>query len=62
KQEFGKTSTIQWARPTETLNGVNVTRSQRVDVDIGMEPYSTNIHPLENASGEELDRKHAYAV
>lgn len=62
KQEFGKTSTIQWARPTETLNGVNVTRSQRVDVDIGMEPYSHNIHPLENASGEELDRKHAYAV
>lgn len=66
-KEVGKTSTIQWARPTNEPVGISVTRSQHVDIDL--EPYSHhNIHPLE-ASGDSLamdhkrgDHKGGYAV
>lgn len=63
-REFGKTSTIQWAKPQTETMGISVTRSQHVDVDsIGLEPYSQhNIHPLENISGESLDHKDAKAA
>ncbi|CCA78000.1 hypothetical protein PIIN_00712 [Serendipita indica DSM 11827] len=67
-RDFGKTSTIQWARPnqTESLGGINVTRSQHVEADnIGLEAYThspRNIHPLHNTSGESLDQKGAFAV
>lgn len=65
KQEPGKTSTIQWARSPQQADtiGIAVTRSQQVDVDIGMDQYRPhNIHPLENTSGDSLDRKGAFAV
>lgn len=63
-RDFGKTSTIQWARPQTETMGISVTRSQHVDVDtIGLEPYSQhNIHPLEDASGDSLDKKQGFAV
>jgi hypothetical protein len=64
-KDVGKTSTIQWARPQTDTMGISVTKSQHVEVDIGMEPYQThNIHPLENASGESFEHKHkgAFAV
>ncbi|KAG8748820.1 hypothetical protein FRC14_001930 [Serendipita sp. 396] len=63
-RDIGKTSTIQWARPqTETIGGINVTRSQHVETDIGLESYSPrNIHPLESTSDDQIDRKGAFAV
>ncbi|KAG8832044.1 hypothetical protein FRC17_002154 [Serendipita sp. 399] len=66
--DIGKTSTIQWARPqTETVNGlggINVTRSQHVEADIGLESYSSprNIHPLSNTSDDMIDRKGGFAM
>jgi hypothetical protein len=65
RPEPGKTSTIQWARSPQTDTiGINVTRSQHVDVDIGMDSYrgGHNIHPLESHSGDSLDRKGSFAV
>lgn len=54
--DAGKTSTIQWARPQNEM-GISVTRSQHVDVDIGMNDFPPSVHPLQNGSVDSLDQK-----